>query len=304
MADKKLFPGVTEQDVQKKEQAKREAEEKAKKEREAFLEAENRLNAKKEQKRQEQEFNSVVEEFYQKFGDKVQNLKMGLKGFVYKQLIFLGIMHGIWLFGHVEPGKDADGYDKGINFFELALSGSDFEAAEKTAENTGSGALGAARYFTNPTLETYNFANIFRKESYIALSNQDWRVLRAYAGLAMVITAAAGLISGASKDKKNKINDIKKLLILWQQNNLVDIKMQEFVNKDMIGKIISHMSGQNARCFQQIINGEKSVSFETAVKIMEGHLKAHPEDLQMVLDLFDERSIPSEIMEMAAAKER
>ncbi|MBQ1996950.1 MAG: hypothetical protein II238_00700 [Alphaproteobacteria bacterium] len=53
MADKKLFPGVTEQDVQKKEQAKREAEEKAKKEREAFLEAENRLNAKKEQERQD-----------------------------------------------------------------------------------------------------------------------------------------------------------------------------------------------------------------------------------------------------------
>ena len=37
---------------------------------------------------------------------------------------------------------------------------------------------------------------------------------------------------------------------------------------------------------------------------MEGHLKAHPEDLQMVLAVFDERSIPSEIMEMAAAKER
>lgn len=304
MADKKLFPGVTEQDIKKQEQAKREAGEKAKKKHEAFLEAENQLNTKKEQERQEQEFNRVVEEFYQKFGDKVQDLKRRLKEFVFTQFIFLGVMHGIWLFGHAEPDKDAYGYDKGINFFELALSESDSEAAEKTAKNTGSEALGVARYFMNPTLETYNFANIFRKESYIALKNQDLRVFRAYAGLALIITAAAGLIYGASEDKKNKINDIKKLLILWQQNNLVDIKMQEFVNKDMIGKIISHMSGQNAKCFQQIINGEKSVSFETAVKIMEGHLKAHPEDLQMVLDVFDERSIPSEIKAMAVTKER
>ncbi|MDW3024134.1 MAG: hypothetical protein R8N50_00380 [Alphaproteobacteria bacterium] len=304
MANKKLFPGITEQDIKKQEQAKRMAEEKANKEREVFLEAENRLNAKKEQERQEQEFNRVVEEFYQKFGDKVQNLKMGLKQFVYTQLIFLGMMHGIWLFGHAESEKDAYGFDKGINFFELALSESDSEAAEKTEKNTGSKALGTARYFMNPTLETYNFANLFRKESYIALSNGDLRSIRAYVGLVMIITTAASLIYGASEDKKNKINDIKKLLILWQQNNLVDIKMQEFVNKDMIGKIISHMSGQNAKYFQQIINGEKSVSFEIAVKIMEGHLKAHPEDLQMVLDVFDERSIPSGIKNMAAAKER
>lgn len=304
MANKKLFPGVTERDTRKQEQAKREAEEKAKKEREAFLEAEKRLKAEKEQERQEQKFNRVVEEFYQKFGDKVQNLKMELKNFVNTQLLFLGVMYGIWLLGHVGPEKNAYGDDKGINFFEVALSVSDSEAAEKTEKNTGSKALGTARYIMNPTLETYNFANLFRKESYIALSNSDLRGIRAYFGLVMVICAAVTSISAASKDKKNKINDIKKLLILWQQNNLVDIKMQEFVNKDMIGKIISHMSGQNARYFQQIINGEKSVSFETAVKIMEGHLKAHPEDLQMVLDVFDERSIPSEIMEMAATKER
>lgn len=296
MAEKKLFPGVTEQDIQKQEQEKLKAAQEAETKRIALQQAKEKAETDAKVKEEQKQFDDTVKDFYKKFSNRVEDLKGDLRKFLFGQLAFLGVMHGIWLFGHIEPGKDAYGDDKGINFFELALSTSDADAAEKTHEKTGSETLSVARYFVNPTLETYNLSNIFKKESY-NIKGRDMSLIRAYAGLIAIIIGAAITISESKK--RTKIKDIRKLLLLWQKNNIADIKMQEFINQDMVGKIISHMSGQDAKVFNQMLKGEITVSYETAVKIMEGHLQKHPEDVQMIFDFFDERSIPESIKQMA-----
>ena len=303
MTEKKLFPGVTKQDIQRQEVEKKAAEQAVKEKQAAIQAAKKKAEKEAKAKEEQKQFEDTIQDFYKKFGNKVGDLKHSLHKFVFTQLAFLGVAYGIWLFGHVEPGKDAYGDDKGINLAELALSKSDFEAADETLEKTGSKTLAFTRYFINPTLETYNLSNIFKKESYDT-NKYGWRATRAYVGLLIIIFAAISSIAEISGTKKQKISDIRKLLILWQKNNIENIKMEEFINKDIVGKIISHMSGQNATIFHQILSGEKTVSYETAVKIMEGHLKSHTEDLQMIFDFFDERSIPESIKQMANTQAR
>ena len=46
------------------------------------------------------------------------------------------------------------------------------------------------------------------------------------------------------------------------------------------------------------------MSVETAVAVMEGHLKSHPEDMKLVSDTFDENSIPDIIKQKYTSKER
>ena len=92
-----------------------------------------------------------------------------------------------------------------------------------------------------------------------------------------------------------------------KEYNLDTEKVRRLVN--VCKDVIKRMSKDKRVYFDMLMSGDISVkdnaTFQSmAVSVMSGHLQSHPEDLQMVLDVFDERSMPSEIMKMAAAKER
>lgn len=297
---KKLFPGVTEQDIQRQEKAKQKAAKEAEEKRIALEKAKQAAEEKAKKKKADKDLEAMAKDFYKKFGNKVSDVfagaAAGLIASMAPHLMYLGVMYGIWLFGSVEPSVDAYGDPKGINPLEPAVSVTDW------------GEQGAWRNLANPLIETFSFSNIFNKEAndnfkktFNNWNNRDLRVLRAYVGLVMVLVSALFSVVSAANMPLITVDDIKKILILWQKNDIESIKMEEFINEDIIGKIISHMSGKDAKVFNQMLNGEINVSYEVAVKIMEGHLKTHPEDLQMVFDFFDERSIPQEIKEKYGA---
>jgi hypothetical protein len=94
---------------------------------------------------------------------------------------------------------------------------------------------------------------------------------------------------------------------IGKEYNLDTEEVRRLVN--VCKDVIKRMSKDKRVYFDMLMSGDISVKdsaiFQSmAVSVMSGHLQSHPEDLQMVLDVFDERSIPSEIMKMAAAKER
>lgn len=315
MPTKKLFPGVTEKDIQEKEQEKIKKAEAAKKKAEEFEKATAKKVEEERKKTEEREFNDMVKDFYEKFGNQMNAYKTEMQSFVVSHLSVLGIMYAIWGVGHVPTSshRDAAGEKEGINLAVAALSETDFEVAEKTYKKTGSKTLAWGSHLLNPVKETYDFSTIFKKESYDTFGPGNWKLLRAYLGLTMVIAFALLGLDIISDEKKKKIEEIKRTLKMWNEQDFGGLEANTFPNKnhysttpfvnpDMVAKIISHLSSKDAKVFNDMMNGTTEVPFNTAVKIMEGHLKAHPEDLQMVLDSFDERSIPNEIKNMAKAQ--
>ena len=43
--------------------------------------------------------------------------------------------------------------------------------------------------------------------------------------------------------------------------------------------------------FRKVLEGDTYIKPEVAVNIIEGHLQSHPEDVDLVLDTFDEKSL-------------
>ena len=309
MPTKKLFPGVSEQDVQKKEAEQEKLKQAQNKKREAALKVAKEKAEQAQKKAEEREFNDMVTDFYKKFGDRMNVYKTEMKEFVIGNLFFLASMYGMWGIGHA-----GDNNGKGLNIFKAAISTSDIEAAEKIYEKTGSKTLALGSYLINPVKETYDFSTIFKKESYDVFKNDnDWKLVRAYFGLMTLISFAIGGLNNISADKKKKIEEIKRALKYWNEQDFDGLEANTFPNKnhysttpfvnpDMVAKIISHLSSKDATFFNQMLSGEKEVPLNVAVKIMEGHLQSHPEDLQMILDSFDERSIPDEIKNLACSQ--
>jgi hypothetical protein len=326
---KQLFPGVSEQDMENKEKQKQAKLEQDRKKAEEIKRAAEELKLKAEQEKQRQDFEKKVNHLYFRFGEFRKTLDKEIRRFIGKQATVLGIFYFMSLFGSIPHDAFAE---KGINVFALAPSKTDFEAGDKKfskqyyssskedqeleKEETKKAFLA---YLANPLKESYDFSTIFKKEAYKSFAESwsfkendfiDWRVIRAYVGLIAVVLCATWNVQNIKEDKKEKTQHIRKILAAWKNNDFA--KLDSLVNSYSEGsdvnimmlKIISHLSKKDQTVFEKLITGDAKMSVETAVAVMEGHLQSHPEDMKLVLDTFDENSIPDIIKQKYTSKER
>ena len=325
---KQLFPGVSEQDMKNKEKQKQAKLEQDRKKAEEIKRAAEELKLKAEQEKQRQNLKKKADFLYLRFGEFRKTLDKEIRKFIGRQAILLGVFYTMFGIGSFGDHED----DKGINLFVPAVSKTDIEAAE--AHYKGRYSLDEQElektdfrkslwaYITNPVKETYDFSTLFDGDAYKQFVKSlhpsevrdngyyipfvDWRVIRAYVGLIAVILCAAWSVKTVKEDKTAKTKHIREILTAWEQNDFkkLDGFMHTVFSSDgvdvmkLAAKIIQHLSKKDQTVFEKLITGDVKVSVETAVAVMEGHLKSHPEDMELVMSTFDERSIPEEVMAM------
>lgn len=104
----------------------------------------------------------------------------------------------------------------------------------------------------------------------------------------------ACLLIGYRKRHKDK-NGILKI----EKHNLD----QKFVTMMMkfVPDIVKNMSKESSVYFEMLMDGtldyeQNPVIFEIAKSILDSHLQSHPEDMKRVLSVFDEKSLPQDIL--------
>ena len=292
MADKKLFPGVTEQDVQKQEQAKREAEEVAKAKRIALEKAKRAAEEKAAADAAEAKVIEEKLEAYKKYlkiSDKIPSMSdikqfCIVNAFAAASLFMLGNVS--WLFVQSDPFQDGGSVESNPHYkpYKAALH----DAYIPTNKYYGYGwdnADGAIN-------EEPDFA-----------PSVAW-MINVFLSVCVLVVSSSLLFCS---DGTRTVDMMLELEKFGKEYNLDTEKVRRLVN--VCKDVIKRMSKDKRVYFDMLMSGDISVkdnaTFQSmAVSVMSGHLQSHPEDLQMVLDVFDERSIPSEIKAMAAAKER
>ena len=282
MAEKKLFPGVTEQDVQKQEMEKQEAIKVAEAKRIALEEAKEKAKQKAAADAAEAKVNAERLEAYKKYLkilDRMPtmfNIKQFCKvnALAAASLFMLGNVS--WLFVQADPYMDTNGHG----------------------------------FADNPHYKPYKAA---LHDAYIPINTYEgpgfapsvaW-MINVFLSVCVLVASARLLID---TDGKKTVKMMLELEKIGKEYNLDTEEVRRLVN--VCKDIIKRMSADKRVYFDMLMSGDISVkdnaTFQSmAVSVMSGHLQSHPEDLQMVLDVFDERSIPSEIKKaMVVTKER
>ena len=104
----------------------------------------------------------------------------------------------------------------------------------------------------------------------------------------------ACLLIGYRKRHKDK-NGILKI----EKHNL-DQKFVAMMMK-FVPDIVKNMSKESSVYFEMLMDGtldyeQNPVIFEIAKSILDSHLQSHPEDMKRVLSVFDEKSLPQDIL--------
>ena len=291
MAEKKLFPGVTEQDVQKQEMEKQEAIKVAEAKRIALEEAKEKAKQKAAAEAAEAKADAERFEAYKKYlkiSDKMPTMS-DIKEFCIvnalaaASLFMLGNVS--WLF--VQEGRFLDGsaeHNPHYKPYKAALHDA-YIPTNKYYGYDGDNPNGGIN-------EEPDFA-----PSVAWMINVFWSVC--------VLVFSSPLLFFS--DGKRTVKMMLELEKFGKEYNLDTEKVRRLVN--VCKDVIKRMSKDKRVYFDMLMSGDISVkdnaTFQSmAVSVMSGHLQSHPEDLQMVLDVFDERSIPSEIKAMAVKKER
>jgi len=288
-----LFPGVSEEDILESERLE-----------ETMQEIERAEEKDRQTKRQ-------ARRLYIKYGKQVSTFASETKRFIAKQAILLTGFYAVYGLGLIATKNQHK------NFLTRAVSTTDLQSAYNAYAETGSRKSKASALFMNPLKETYTFSNLFNQDirynpqpapKHFISKVSDLRPMRAYVGLFSVIVFALAGLRNISRDKKRKIEKIQDVLNLWSNGNFekinienendyqeVEIEQEERI-VEMLERVVSHLSSQDATAFKKIMAGETNIPFDTAIHIMQGHLKTHPKDVQMVLETFEERSIPQDIL--------
>ena len=294
MAEKKLFPGVTEQDVQKQEMEKQKAIKVAEAKRIALEEAKEKAKQKAAADAAEAKVNAERLEAYKKYlkiSDKIPSMSdikqfCKVNALAAASLFMLGNVS--WLFVQSDPYVDTNGHGFADNPHYKPYKAALHDAYIPTNKYYGydwEDADGAIN-------EEPDFA-----------PSVAW-MINVFLSVCVLVVSSRLLID---TDGKKTVKMMLELEKIGKEYNLDTKEVRRLVN--VCKDIIKRMSADKRVYFDMLMSGDISVkdnaTFQSmAVSVMSGHLQSHPEDLQMVLDVFDERSIPSEIMEMAAAKER
>lgn len=293
MSEKKLFPGISQVDIDIENRKAKELEEQKKREAKDA-----------EEKRIKDEFDAKVQSLKQNFGPNFDEKRKATRNSQVKRFFAynfgcLGFMYALWIAAVFCPdnnGKSMKDVMKG------AISSGDIIAFDKVYDKTNSNVLAFLRAFINPILDTYNYANLFDADAYTGIKkSQDLRVLRTYFGIFFAILSAVLAtiarkqdLKEISKEEKVVLDDIARVLKCWERGEIdrIDPQYIDLIhNREMVYKIISHLSREDAMAFRKVLEGDTYIKPEVAVNIIEGHLQSHPEDVDLVLDTFDEKSL-------------
>lgn len=291
MAEKKLFPGVTEQDVQTQEMEKQEAIKVAEAKRIALEEAKEKAKQKAAAEAAEAKADAERFEAYKKYlkiSDRMPTM-LDIQSFCIvnalaaASLFMLGNVG--WLLVQSGPIQDGSGEpDPYYKPYKAALH----DAYIPTNKYYGYG----CDDLDGGINEEPDFA-----------PSVAW-MINVFLSVCVLVVSSPLLIG---KDGEETVKMMLELEKIGKEYNLDTEKVRRLVN--VCKDVIKRMSKDKRVYFDMLMSGDISVkdnaTFQSmAVSVMSGHLQSHPEDLQMVLDVFDERSIPSEIKAMAVKKER
>ena len=104
-----------------------------------------------------------------------------------------------------------------------------------------------------------------------------------------------------NKTSKATVDMMLELKKFGQQYNLNTDQVKKLV--ESATEIISRMSGDERVYFDMLLNGDldntsdKETFMKMATAIMSGHLQTHPEDMKLVMEVYDAKSIPEEIIQ-------
>lgn len=128
-----------------------------------------------------------------------------------------------------------------------------------------------------------------------------------YVNMALILSITIYSIAQADKRLKQAIDRSDKSvdLMLEIERLAKEHKLDSTMAKKIVTvapDIVKHMSEDSRVYFDMIMDGKASANDENflniATAIMVGHLKTHPEDMELVMSTFDKRSIPEEVMAM------
>ena len=130
---------------------------------------------------------------------------------------------------------------------------------------------------------------------------------------ALVLAVSIYSIVNAKKKVKTKADNANAQVdIMLEIEKLAkEHKMDPSVAKKIIQiapDIVKNMSKDSRVYFDMIMDGQISVDDEKflsiATSIMVGHLETHPEDMDRIMAMFDEKSIPQEVLAMRMQREK
>ena len=128
-----------------------------------------------------------------------------------------------------------------------------------------------------------------------------------YVNMALILSVTIYSVIQANNKLKSTDNKYKKSIDLMleierlaKEHNLDATTAKKIVT--VAPHIVEHMSEDSRIYFDMIMDGKISASDENflgiATSIMVGHLKTHPEDMELVMSTFDKKSIPDKLMAM------
>lgn len=106
------------------------------------------------------------------------------------------------------------------------------------------------------------------------------------------------------RDAVDMMIDLKKF---GEQYNLNTEKVKKLVN--IANDIIERMSADERVYFDMLMNdniniADKDTMKQFATAIMVGHLEKHPSDIEKIMEIFDERTIPKVVLDKMSSKSR
>ena len=172
MANKRLFPGVSEEDILENERY------------------EQLMQQSEQEEEKQKQLEDQARKLYLKFGKKLSTIATESKRFVVKQAMMLTGLYALYGIGLAFTKHEHN------NLFTKTVSITDLAKANDVYQRTKSKGAKTWALLTNPVKETYSFSNLFdlhadysaqtlTKPSVTHLS--DLRAIRAYLGLASII---------------------------------------------------------------------------------------------------------------------
>lgn len=270
MTEKKLFPGVSQQDIEKQEALKL-AEQKRLEEQERIKQ--QQLEEEKRRKQEQERISKLYDKYttvkHTPFSQTVNDLAK--VSTVIAAIVFLlgNICYQFW----------------GADEFEL------------DAQNN---------VRSNPLYTPYKQA---LHDAYWPITDGKFTPTVGWAANMLIAIFVATSAAKFVKDRRNNNLILEKqktainLMDEIQKSTKIKLSDQQISALQAVSQnIIKNMSADSRVYFDMILNGDISADNEKdilqlATTIMEGHLKSHPEDFKKVLAVFDTRSIPQHLIE-------
>jgi len=282
MVDKRLFPGVQDDQVASR-RSFREAQEAL--ERQRATEEEQAKVAREAQLKRDRETSEAYRRYGVKSRARLWADKIKTSARISGLITGLGLMIGGVAYMISSADTYEDEYDRIPGGYEYG-------------------------YNSDGELEMYNYSGGYQKSTY-RVENEPSKfskiTLQVSVSMLAVVLLQVLVIYGLNR-RADKIHGMQKSGIrtmLDMANQNPDIKIDERALSTLLKiapEVVSNMSEAEAVYFEMLMDGhleivENKTFYDMAIAVMEGWLRTHPKDMERVLTVFDRDSIPQELMQ-------